>query len=435
MILPIFYLIVLQDNVFSELWDPLDTFVSDRNCTFYYQHPHAILQATMTGNTDIVNCVLGNLTTDYVDNYGQLNAVNEIAETALIYSARNGKYDIASALIQYGADINIQARGNTALHHAVLSNHPSIVHLLINSGANLNIEDSSGFTAMQRAVQREYNDITLMLALAGAKTTCTDAPTYQDFISAAKSARPIDVAIVTCMLDKDTSMLSMQDSFGNTALHYAVKSHSQHISALLIRRNTNLNLMNKNGDSPLMLTARYSEFIEDVRRDQSLDVIAADLINSKANLNLQNSKDGKTALMIAIIEGQASIAIMIIEAGADLNLKEYDKGHTALHFAAAHGHMSIVKSAIQSNRCDVNIRSKAGNTPLVLAALEGQNEVAKYLLSKSVCADTSLKNVEGNTVLNYARFKVPDYEFKTNPVGTSSKGCSWNSIKVKCECE
>ena len=121
--------------------------------------------------------------------------------------------------------------------------------------------------------------------------------------------------------------------------------------------------------------------------------------------------------------------------GANLNLKEYSKGYTALHFAAIHGHMSIVKSAIGSNNCDVNIRSKAGNTALMLAALEGQNEVAKYLLSMSVCADTSLKNAEGKSVLNYARFKVPDYEFRTSPVGTRSKGCSWNSTIIKCQCE
>ena len=429
--------LLARSNV-ATFWDPLETFIADRNCTFYYNRPDAVLQATMTGNVEIVNCVLGNLTDgtiDYVDNEVQLNIVNEVAETALIYAARTGKFDIATALIQHGANMDIKARGSTALHNAVLSNFPKIVSLLINSGANLNLEDSLGLTPLQRAVEKEYNDITLLLALAGANVTCADVPTFNDFISAAKSARPIDVAIVMCMVGKDVTMLSRQDSLGNTALHYAIKSQSEHISAILIRKNTNLNLMNENGDTVLMLTSKLSDITEDVRRDQSLDTIAADLISNSANLNLQNRKDGKTALMTAITEGQANIAIKIIEAGANLNLKEYSKGYTALHFAAIHGHMSIVKSAIGSNNCDVNIRSKAGNTALMLAALEGQNEVAKYLLSMSVCADTSLKNAEGKSVLNYARFEVPDYEFRTSPVGTRSKGCSWNSTIIKCQCE
>ena len=71
----------------------------------------------------------------------------------------------------------------------------------------------------------------------------------------------------------------------------------------------------------------------------------------------------------------------------------------------------------------------------MLAALEGQDDVAKYLFSRYVCADISLKNAEGKSVANYARFKVPDYEFKSTPVGTSTKGCSWNSTIAKCECE
>ena len=83
--------------------------------------------------------------------------------------------------------------------------------------------------------------------------------------------------------------------------------------------------MNENGDTVLMLTSKLSDITEDVRRDQSLDTIAADLISNSANLNLQNRKDGKTALMTAITEGQANIAIKIIEAGANLNLKEYSK--------------------------------------------------------------------------------------------------------------
>ena len=115
--------------------------------------------------------------------------------------------------------MDIKARGSTALHNAVLSNFPKIVSLLINSGANLNLEDSLGLTPLQRAVEKEY-DITLLLAFAGANVTCADVPTFNDFISAAKSARPIDVAIVMCMVGKDVTMLSRQDSLGNTAPHY-----------------------------------------------------------------------------------------------------------------------------------------------------------------------------------------------------------------------
>ena len=94
-----------RSNV-ATFWDPLETFIADRNCTFYYNRPDAV-PATMTKRRNCELC-LGNLTDgtiDYVDNEVQLNIVNEVAETALIYAARTGKFDIAdtdTAWCQHG---------------------------------------------------------------------------------------------------------------------------------------------------------------------------------------------------------------------------------------------------------------------------------------------------------------------------------------------
>ena len=450
-------------------WDPVDTLVGDgRNCTFYKALPDALLQATMTGdenfdqsrstvpllhlhiltialtfslssfttgNLSLVECVLGNLTdgtVDFIDNGIQINIVNEVAETPLIYASRTGMVEIASLLIQNGANLDIRSagtgNGGTALHLAVSSYHPSIVNLLVNSGANLTIQNNFGKTAIDVAVEKKYEDLVLAFARAGASTTCDDEPTEDTFIHLARAGRAQDLLALSCLVDKTLDYLDYVDENGNTAVMNAVISGSLEIASLLIAKNANLDKKNNGGDTALMLTSKYYPATADIRGDQSLDYIALELIRHDANLDIQNSVDGKTALMTAVLVGQTNIAISLIENGANLDLREFRTGLTALHMAAAGGYMSIVRALVQGG-CSLDLRSFLGNSAVMMAALEGQDNVAKYLLDE--CADTSIKNREGKMLVNLARFQVPEYIF-LNP--KYSRGCSYDSQLAKCVC-
>jgi len=81
--------------------------------------------------------------------------------TALMEASRRGKthHEIAAALIQAGAEINVQdPYGVTPLLFAAISGSPETIRMLLKSGANVKAKDSDGRTALIETLTTE-NDL------------------------------------------------------------------------------------------------------------------------------------------------------------------------------------------------------------------------------------------------------------------------------------
>jgi ankyrin repeat protein len=75
-------------------------------------------------------------------------------------------------LIDAGADLNIQdTAGLTALHRCARWNHPEIARMLIDAGADLNIQDTDGWTALYWCAFSNHLGILGLLIDAGADKT------------------------------------------------------------------------------------------------------------------------------------------------------------------------------------------------------------------------------------------------------------------------
>src|SRR4029434_4326839 len=81
--------------------------------------------------------------------------------TALLYAARDGCYDCVEALIASGADVNMPTpEGVTALMLALDNDHNDVAKLLLDRGANPELWDWWGRTALYIAIDRkEMNSI------------------------------------------------------------------------------------------------------------------------------------------------------------------------------------------------------------------------------------------------------------------------------------
>ena len=89
-------------------------------------------------------------------------------DSALSEAARWGRDSTVSILLQAGANLNIQNdNGRTALHRAAYNGHNEVTTTLIKAGADLNLQNKDGKTALHYAAAG-YNEVTITLIEAGA---------------------------------------------------------------------------------------------------------------------------------------------------------------------------------------------------------------------------------------------------------------------------
>ncbi len=84
--------------------------------------------------------------------------------TPLIHAVNNGNDVLVKKLIETKADLNIQdADGNTALHYAVLSENEYILRLLLNANAQRDLRNAENLTALDIAKMNEDEVILQLL--------------------------------------------------------------------------------------------------------------------------------------------------------------------------------------------------------------------------------------------------------------------------------
>lgn len=133
---------------------------------------------------------------------------------------------------------------------------------------------------------------------------------------------------------------NIQDSYGDTALHYASKYGKIEISKMLITAGANIDIQNDNGNTSLHLVTCHE--------------ITKLLIAAGAQLDIQNN-DGWTPLHWSAYFGEIEITKLLIEAEANLDIQN-NNGYTALHYAVAYTEtrQMLIKAGanvnIQNNR-------------------------------------------------------------------------------------
>ncbi|MBI3440696.1 MAG: ankyrin repeat domain-containing protein [Proteobacteria bacterium] len=122
---------------------------------------------------------MGDTTTviSYLNKYRKneiVNVHNSLGVTALMKAAMGGNNDIITLLLERGADIDLQNRGNdraTALMYAVLFDHKDTVMLLLDKGADINAHTSHDWTALMYSARGGHDGILTLLLTRGADST------------------------------------------------------------------------------------------------------------------------------------------------------------------------------------------------------------------------------------------------------------------------
>jgi uncharacterized protein len=90
---------------------------------------------------------------------------------------------------------------------------------------------------------------------------------------------------------------------------------------------------------------------------------------------------GQNALVNAAIRGDALMVQTLLSVGANVNFGKDFEDWTALHYAASGGHLEVVRLLVDAG-ADVNVRIKRGDTPLQLAGLRRADDVIDVLIKR-----------------------------------------------------
>ncbi len=248
--------------------------------------------------------------------------------------------DIISIFLREGNDINAKlSNGETPLYISLqyTENSPTekflniknapIARFLVENGAAVNSQTTSGWTPLMRAVSKSNDAIIPLLLAEGA----------------------------------DTTIVSKED---DTALYLAVRERNAEAVALLLRNNANPNSPERLDKLPLLAALRTRQWN-----------IAKKILPHQSRM-----LDPRAVFELSIVSDDAEFITSLLQKGYDPKVKKED-GLSPLHFSAMRGTLNIIDLFL-ANGLDIQDVDNAGHHPLYYAVLNKHEAAARYLINK-----------------------------------------------------
>uniref|UniRef100_A0A8C3UKV4 Ankyrin repeat domain 27 n=1 Tax=Catharus ustulatus TaxID=91951 RepID=A0A8C3UKV4_CATUS len=305
--------------------------------------------------------------TDVQDNNGN---------TPLHLACTYGHEDCVKALVYYDVhscrlDIGNE-KGDTALHIAARWGYQGIIEVLLQNGANPEIQNRMKETSLQCALNSKLFDF------------------YMFFPNCKSPLRSPQHSTETFSRGSSVSSLS---SASTDIRQEEAKNSYKEVRYLLEWVEEDLE------DEDDTASTSKPEFCHPLCQcskcgpAQKFSRICANGLG----VNVSN-QDGFTPLHMAALHGHRELAALLLRHGANANTKNAQLA-APLHLACQRGHSQVVKCLIDYN-AKQNKKDIYGNTPLIYACVNGHYETTVLLLQHG--ASVNLCNAKGNTALHEA---------------------------------
>ncbi|XP_053665310.1 uncharacterized protein LOC128714461 [Anopheles marshallii] len=326
--------------------------------------------------------------------------------TPLQIAARKGYPDVAQLLLEHGANVQLRdVSGNSALHFAVECGCVKTVRLLLRHGASSGVRNSLGKSPLELAIASEHRKICRMVLHSGQKVESISLPErlrnrsiVNELLFVAKpfeyclspadvcsdSFTPLHHASDECTIQQLLQFYEVDVAsprYRTTPLHLACLCNEPQRVKALLKHGANPMLSNGEGWTPLLLAVS----------NRSISIVETLLKHDTFNTQPTNREDLNTVLAIAIRKQSIDIANLLLEKGASIDT--IGKTLTALsptHHSSRH-HPPQHQHPHQLFFC---------------AAREGYNRILEYLL-ESALFDVNTKDTIGSTALFHALSRAP----------------------------
>jgi len=303
--------------------------------------------------------------------------------------------EVAEALLAAGAEVNAVTQFNrsgmepakTALMKAAQGGRLAIVELLLAHGADTEMRDSEGRSALIDAAASGHAEVARVLVEAGARVGLVeaaalgDSTTVKAFLSAGAdldgdltgsalwwAAGNGQAEAVRLLLDGGADV-NARVGRSVTALIQAALMGRTEVVKTLLARGADVNAYD--GRGAMALHASLVSTVHGCKVDVVRALLAAGAQVKARTQFSWPTHTGGTALMEAALHGATDCARALIEYGADVEaVSDIDEdgvgGWTALLAAVANNRLDTTRLLIESG-ADVNNSGKDGRPPLTLA--------------------------------------------------------------------
>ena len=255
-----------------------------------------------------------------IDRGADINA-GGVAGTPLIAAIQAHSFEILDYLLEKGANVKVKNKeGMTPLMLIASSyNNKSKevsekVSSLIKAGASVNDNNNNGQTALMIAVNNRSSEVIRVLLENGADPNVEDK-NGSNILSYALS----DPNILKLFLDKGANPNVIVN--GQPLLHQAVYRNDATFQTLLAYKNTDVNIRNSNGDNILHVLAKAPNYAQKINL----------LLASSAAINAPNNQL-ETPLIKAVQSRNLAAVTIFVDSKANLNARDA-LGRTALYYA------------------------------------------------------------------------------------------------------
>jgi uncharacterized protein len=182
-------------------------------------------------------------------------------------------------LLSEGLNVDATCQdGDTPLHCAVINGSVAAVKLLLEHGADSSIKDAFGYTALNSACDLGHTAIVKLLLQHGADITVT---------------------------------VEVDETLGVTALMLSVQSGHTDVAKVLLAKGADVNAVDQQGCSALIYAA--------AARSSCAESIKL-LLQHGADPHVR-SEINESALLTAVVKGDAQCTQLLVNAGADVNMR------------------------------------------------------------------------------------------------------------------
>jgi len=244
-----------------------------------------------------------------------LNARNIRRHTALHIAVNKGHVGVVKILLGLGCHPSLQdSEGDTPLHDAISKKRDDMLALLLDHNADIMLTNNNGFNALHHAALRGNPSAMRVLLSKLPRPWIVDEKKDDGYTALHLASLNNHVEVAELLVHEGRANMDLQNVNQQTALHLAVERQHTSIVRLLVREGCNLNITDKDGDTPLHESLRHHTLSQLGQLQDMQDV-------GKLLMGLGSGGADK--------KSSASIACFLAANGADLTIKN-KKGQTPL---------------------------------------------------------------------------------------------------------